>query len=947
MLKKIIAILIAAQLCAVSLPVLAEEDVLPEETAQAESISEEEGALLEKTSGEETAAEEKPEEPETIPLKNNESIALMALGIFAESDCTDSQKAVTRADFARMIYYFSAKDERDNTIRYPDTDEAHAAYLNYAVKRGYLEAASDGKINPDGEVKSTAVIKAVVTELGYEQIAKYEKGYVNAAQKLGLLSYVQDYDAGVTYREMSEFLYHALMTEEGKIRFEDGKMQFEMSEESYLEGHFDAELRQGTIRGTERTQLDKSEGCGTGAALIDGIRYDTAISLNDLLGCRVRYVVQTKDNVDTVIAVLDVEKYTDILEIDALKIESFENNTYRYDDGKNIKTARLDAGKTLIYNGKYAGVYIPEYLTPKNGKVRLVDANQDGRYETVLVTSLKTFIVRRNDTEHNKLYEKNGSFVIDLEQYQTVDVLQDGKEVKISGIKDNYILSVAESLDKDAVTLYSSNTVKTDIMTYIGEGDYGYEITIGSDRYQTESEYFKQYTDPVNISSGKKMKMYFDCQNRIVWIEAVSSDMSYGYLVRAGRDEDDKLYFKIFTQDGALVSGMRAAERVKVDGKSYKAEKDDILDILKKGTDEPIPQLIRYRLNSDGLIAEIDTPYNNQPKGVTPGVSYLARQPGEKETKDSFRMIYASSMMDNPSKQWYKAAGPTWGRYPVVVAGRPSTLVCVVPANLDGATAQDFKFSAVDDYFEYDKSYLIDAYSVTANNAAADVIVVIDDSAASTDTIKGYDVGMIEKISEVYMEDAEEVGTLLKIGTSERVDTVYATEEKYYKTVKPVDGGVYKDTYELEKGDIVWYDVDSKNHITAIRLVYDASETDPNKAFKGSSNRIYGDMLTYPRMAFLDVYDVVDGYARCTTQDLTDFTGSPDSLNLTVERIDFFGLNSLHRYDSKTKKVYINDTYNPTQTYKDVKDFVHYGNDRSRILTVLKWGWAIEMFIID
>ena len=181
MLKKIIAILIAAQLCAVSLPVLAEEDVLPEETAQAESISEEEGALLEETSGENTA-EEKPEEPEKIPLENNESIALMALGIFAESDCTDSQKAVTRADFARMIYHFSAKDERDDTVRYQDTDESHAAYLNYAVKRGYLEAVSDGKIDPDGEVKSTAVIKAVVTELGYEQIAKYEKGYVNAAQ---------------------------------------------------------------------------------------------------------------------------------------------------------------------------------------------------------------------------------------------------------------------------------------------------------------------------------------------------------------------------------------------------------------------------------------------------------------------------------------------------------------------------------------------------------------------------------------------------------------------------------------------------------------------------------------------------------------------------------------------------------------------------------------------
>ena len=117
MLKKIIAILIAAQLCAVSLPVLAEEDVLPEETAQAESISEEEGALLEETSGKETAAEEKPEEPEKIPLKNNESIALMALGIFAESDCTDSQKAVTRADFARMIYYFSANATIPYAIR--------------------------------------------------------------------------------------------------------------------------------------------------------------------------------------------------------------------------------------------------------------------------------------------------------------------------------------------------------------------------------------------------------------------------------------------------------------------------------------------------------------------------------------------------------------------------------------------------------------------------------------------------------------------------------------------------------------------------------------------------------------------------------------------------------------------------------------------------------------
>ena len=263
--------------------------------------------------------------PATI---TNQMITLTALGVYTENDCNNSGNMLKRGDFARMIYNFAIYSACDDEVRYNDIDEKEAAYVNYAVERGYLEGYSDGSFKPEQTATVFQIIKAIIIELGYEELAKYYNGYINAAMKINLVSSVADNSAEISYNDAAELFYKALLTGKGEYAL-SGDAKFEVSEKRYIQERFDADILRGIVQGTQITAFGKAGGCGTDTVVISGQSYKCNIDLDNYLGCRVDYVVKETDGEETVIAIFGEDKHNSVINISAENIISFEDNVYK------------------------------------------------------------------------------------------------------------------------------------------------------------------------------------------------------------------------------------------------------------------------------------------------------------------------------------------------------------------------------------------------------------------------------------------------------------------------------------------------------------------------------------------------------------------------------------------------------------------------------------------
>ena len=78
---------------------------------------------------------------------------------------------------------------------------------------GIIKGYGDGTFMPDKEITYYEAVKMIVCMLGYEKDAEiegYPKGYMNTANKLGIILYPKIEDRVVTLKEFSEILYKAL-----------------------------------------------------------------------------------------------------------------------------------------------------------------------------------------------------------------------------------------------------------------------------------------------------------------------------------------------------------------------------------------------------------------------------------------------------------------------------------------------------------------------------------------------------------------------------------------------------------------------------------------------------------------------------------------------------------------------------------------------------------------
>ncbi len=914
--------------------------------------------------------EEKIAEPATERMR-----VLQILGIYSGEMLEKAAEQVTRKDFAEVAVRFYGLDVLSANSRYDDVDEKSAQYVVTAVESELMDDGLSGSFNADKAIVGADVIRLVIKSLGYNMAAKYYGGYIPAARSLNLCKNVNK-DAEITFSKLADILVDALYEKVAAISYSKDIL-FEKSDERYIEAHFDAQALKGKVEATDMTALDSPVGAGKGKVKISSELYNTELDMNPYLGCEINFITINNEQTEKRKLIYVYPDYNSrVVQFSAADIVSYSGNLYKYYDGEKMKRANLDTVKTVIYNGVEWSGYTASDLEPEYGDIRLVDTDYNGRYDVVFINEYRTLIVASTDRKEYKIYDTNGELPVTYEDADFLKVLKDGAEITVDSIKQGNILQVYESKTGKSVSIkLSTKKVKGSIAEYAADEDNSI-IKIDNNEYKLCYDYFSKYVK--NIRAGMEVSAYINSEGLLVFLENEVENSELGFLKEARKSErheviGEALVLSIFTSDNKIEVFYSKDDKIKIDGK--KMTIDSALEALSKGTGEVMPQLIRYKKNNEGEITEIDTPYNNQPLEVDP-TPLTERIPNETESASSFRIIFSSYIGTNTSKLWYKSAAYTFGRVVKVVADNAATVV-VAPAGtaqqVRQATEDDFRFYLGDPskYFKNDSEYKIEAYSFD-DGFTADVILVRDESNASKEKPTQHIIRMIRKIKTVLRND-EVVTELTVVGTGYSSTKIYATEDKFCKAVyaagqsysDPANKVLYdkdEQTYELGVGDIIWYDLNSRDEITVVRLIYDASETEPLKAFKASSRlegdssgndpmpRQMGDILDYPGIQFFDVYEIKDGYARVTYENLKDGSvKNPENLDFNIATLKDFGDDVTIFLDKRENKYQVmsnGQINNGGMTYRDIKDYKVYGENCHRVIQVRKWGYSEAQFVI-
>lgn len=291
----------------------------------------------------------------------------------------------------------------------------------------------------------------------------------------------------------------------------------------------------------------------------------------------------------------------------------------------------------FIFNERRLTYFSKTHLKPKNGNVVLIDADNDGKYETVKVKSYIDYIVSNVAADDDKICitDKNEKTPIEINiEDDDWSVTKNGEEISYKDIKKNMILSIAaDKMSQDNLTVesdaeyfeiaVSDNTVEGVASSYSTDDN---EITIDGTVYKI-SNWFDNTR--YNLFTGVNGTFYLNANGEVCSVE-YKREESYGFITRAYSDDNDEkiLWVKIYTQDDEFVL-YKCASNLKIDGGRYK-EAQKSIDHIKEaavkfksytqsifenanGTE----QLVRFKVNDDGELTSIDTvmeDYDNKTK---------------------------------------------------------------------------------------------------------------------------------------------------------------------------------------------------------------------------------------------------------------------------------------------------------------------------------------------
>ena len=829
---------------------------------------------------------------------------------------------VSRGELAKILYNIQTREAPapEGGI-FKDVTAYHYAsgYIANLYRRGVVSGYGNTEFRPDDSVTVNEAYSMLLRLAGYgkiyygmseEQLAAYA-GNVNLTT--GISKKGSDF---LTYEDAYKMIYNLLSVKTVSLELNSAKgVTYEYGNE-FMEDILKTYKVKGTISSIGEYSLTNNT-AGVGYVTADGIRYADNIGIDeDLLGyCGDIYYKKSSKNELEIVGFMPRDTTEKILNYE----DKPEYSDYVYTYSENDKSVKLKTSskRDVLYN-RHPAASTSE-LVPKYGTIKLIDNNDDGTYDVIIIEDRVSAWVQSVNSNENKITYRKASQTsptgyelkdIDLDLYDKVHVYNtDGYETDIGSVKAGMIISITDCGDE--IIIRTSEKSATGIVSEIREENGLKYITADGERMLMSPDcYYNNYYGGMNVA----VTLYFDFFGNVAEInlggEGAEIGWKFGYLIKAYlSDDEDEGCLKLLTESGNMATLKFDGRKIVVD--DTKEDAPSAVAILKNNCNE----VIRYYTNANGDIRSIDTA----------------------ERKNSYDMTKLTGTKDNncllkraERKLYYKLTNRVFHRLPqdsdTTVSGSDelagqvfidsNTVVFRAPRSDDPQE----KFND-EDYMIYDASKIQDdkemyvkAYNTNSASLASDVVVVYDSKRNSL--TKNSRAMLVSNISSAVGEDDEVLVY---------VDGLYAGGKKGFY-FKDEEDAYYTDNNvktKIKRGDVIRIETDG-DYIVDSDVIYNGGNTltQNRTAVSGGEGTHFNSIMRY---AF--------GYADCLSDDKMSFTFGG---NYEFFRVTNF---PVYIYDTEKDKVYMG-------TISDLKDKLHYENDYDKFILGTDRAVPTEIIII-
>lgn len=720
---------------------------------------------------------------------------LKGIGIYGEKEFAKGEDLPTKEKFSTYLARLMGMENikmTDLAREYNDINPS--IYEGFAgLMRFYdlIRPDNNGNFGAYDNITYKDACRALCIAMGYKAQSE-EKGVMNCALALGLSKGITlNEDRYIDYNSLTILLYNAL---EADVIIQDSDGDFTISRSGgMVKNAMKLTEKKGIVDKTSKSGLYGEDTVADDEISIDGMIYTVnKADVSDLLGKKVRFFVKEDGSEQTVIYICDVNKYNNIVTLDAASVSGYDGNIYTYwNDNNAEKTEKLESDKCLIYNGRVTGSYTAADMCPADGSVELIDNDNNGKYDVVKIISYETFTVKSIDYEKGVIYDKYENKSVKINTKGDLTVFSQQSTISFDSINENDVLTVALSMDGDMAVIYRSNDVYTGQVCEVsrelnGRGDSITRLVMYDDVHGSEVkrvfESVPGYKGTDGIVSGTYQTVYFDAFGRAAALCKNMNGWYTGYLLGVNYDSGtDEANIKLYVQEND-VTVFTISSGIVVDNSRIKNMKA-LKDILK-----PYElSLVRCKMNN-GLLTGIETLGNSAENGLR----LIASGSGE-----------------------YRAPGQTIGN--IVGIDSNTEVLCryTTSAYSDSSGSTDYKFlhTRATDYLLNNKIYTFKAYSVSDDILTADIILFESRAVKNPNNVL---FGTVESVKRVLDENGEIIQVVSCVNANGKL-SLKVNDDVDLNNLKGYDNST---GLSLSDGDTIKWNLTNEGYAIDITILF-------------------------------------------------------------------------------------------------------------------------------
>lgn len=837
---------------------------------------------------------------------------------------TDFSVGMTRAKFLQILSrILNVKEDPNTDVNYYKDMEGHWAQsiVNYFVEKRIISVTDNRTFRPDDFITPSEAYKILVTLTGYgvqaENRGGYPAGYILTANLIDIVPGTINNQDYLTTEEAYLLIYKAItipLYNIDSISGSDVSYKVE-KEKSLLSVYHDIYYDEGYVYSANGLSVNDSKSRENEIVVNEESYFtDESVYTEYYLGKYVKlYYVDNKDSARKMVTYISCDdKHDNYVEIDAKLVKGVDKDyklEYYHDNTKSrTSTVELSRSMSMIYNGeKIEKDFTRIFDELNNGYVRLLDVDSDGVYEDAIIKSYTDIVIGYYDELEDTIYDKLTKNTISFSDCENVYFYSAGyKKVEPSALAEGMILSVAYSEGNYLEGIISSGSASGSLEEIEKGGDTP-SVLMNGKEYSIGSDFVPYFNDKFFV--GDNVTVYLNAFSEIAYMESKGdSAFSFGYLCDLGVKEGvaGLLEMKIFCKDGSMKI-FNTAERVIVDGVMQKNSEDIVNAMPGCSAEDNVikdyqPQVIQYRLNTDGKICEIDTTVLTSSENARNSLAHTVQY----SQTDGSASVVVTSQSTNLRRL---------GMSDIVNA---STIIFMVPDSetIKSGNAEDYQFrlGTIANDLIVDDTVTIDGYRTDVLNGNDELLLIYNNG------IKQWDgrvnLMVVDKITKGIDAEGNRVFRIKGMRGGKNVAYDVSPDYDFNKlSLKP------------DSGDTIGITTNARNQIADIKMLYDFSAGGTPKSQGldwGTDNRyVGGSAFSKPfQCSFMYPSYVSDTVIKCTY----DNTAS-DYLTNCNEAIDTKSY-SITVYDGtrENNRLYLGSV-------SDIRDIYSVGPDKcSRIL---------------